>query len=177
MNMTVFVACVIALAIVGAFVAVFRRLSRADHATPVDAAWLAAFSPARYLPMARLLSAGDLAFLSSQPGFTPAHGRRFRAGRRAIFRKYLRSLARDFARLHRAARMLMLYAPQDRPDYAAALVRQQIRFEGTMVLVRWRLVLNWIGGATVDASRLVDALEAMNAQVRALSAAPALAAY
>jgi hypothetical protein len=73
--------------------------------------------------------------------------------------------------------MLMLYAPQDRPDYAAALVRQQIRFEGTMVLVRWRLVLNWIGGATVDASRLVDALEAMNAQVRALSAAPALAAY
>jgi len=177
MNVTIFVAFVITLGTAAAFFAVFRRLFRADHAAPVDAAWLAAFAPARYLPMARLLSAGDLAFLSAQPGFTRARGRRFRAERRAIFRQYLRILVRDFERLHRAARMLMLGAPQDRPEYAAALVRQRIRFEGTVVLVRWRLLLNWIGGAAVDASRLVEAVEAMNAQVRALTAAPASATY
>jgi hypothetical protein len=176
MNVTILVAIVIALGFAAAFVAVFRRLFRADHAAPVDTAWLAAFSPARYLPMARLLRVEDLAFLSAQPGFTRARGQRFRAGRRAIFRKYLRSLARDFGRLHRAARMLMLSAPLDRPDYAAALVRQRIRFEAAMMLVRWRLLLNWIGGAAVDASRLVEALETVNAQVRALAAAPALAA-
>jgi hypothetical protein len=177
MNVTILVAVVIALGFAAAFVAVFRRLLRADHAAPVDAAWLAAFSPARYLPMARLLNVEDLAFLGAQPGSTRACGQKFRAERRVIFRKYLRNLARDFERLHRAARMLLLCAPQDRPDYAAALVRQRIRFAATVVLVRWRLLLNWIGGAAVDTSPLVEALEAMNAQVRELAAAPALAAY
>jgi hypothetical protein len=175
MNVTVLVAVLIAAGSAGAFALIFGRLLRADHAAPVDAAWLAAFSPARYLPMVRLLGTEDLAFLRAQPGFTPARGRRFRAERRTVFRKYLRSLARDFERLHRAARMLMLSAPEDRPEYAVALLRQRIRFERTMMRVRWQLLLNWIGGAAVDARRLVDALEAMNAQVRTLAAVPAAA--
>jgi hypothetical protein len=126
--------------------------------------------------MERLLGAEDLAFLAAQPGFTRAVRRRFRAGRRKIFRAYLRNLARDFGRLHRAARMLMLCAPQDRPDFAAALVRQRVLFERTMLLVRWRLLVNWASGAAVDVSGLVTALENMNARVRTLATMPAAAA-
>ncbi len=122
--------------------------------------------------MERLLAAEDVAFLAAQPGFTRAMRRRFLAERRRIFRVYLRNVARDFERLHRAARVLMLCAPYDRPDYAAALVRERLRFERMLMLIRWRLLVNRMSGASVEVSGLVNALGAMNAQVRSLAAAP-----
>jgi len=85
---------------------------------------------------------------------------------------YLSNLVRDFERLHRAARVLVLNAPEDRPDFAAALVRQRILFERTMILVRWRLFLNLLSGAEVDVSGLVRTLDAMSVQVRSLAAVP-----
>jgi hypothetical protein len=44
-----------------------------------------------------------------------------------------------------------------------------------MLLVRWRLLVNWVSGVAVDVSGLVSALETMNAQVRALATMPAAA--
>jgi len=175
MNLILLVGGVVAAGLFGTFVFVFLRLFRSEHSTQGEPLWLPAISPARYRPMERLLGAEDIVFLAAQPGFTRAMGRRFRAGRRKIFRAYLRNLARDFGRLHRAARLLMLCAPQDRPDFAAALVRQRFLFERTVLLVQWRLLVNWASGAAVDVSGLVSALETMNAQVRALATMPAAA--
>lgn len=172
MNTIVLLAVACATIFLGIFAYVFALLSRRGHPSPLDPQWLAEFSSARYRPMERLLAAEDSAFLAAQPGFTRAMRRRFLAERRRIFRIYLRNVARDFERLHRAARVLMLCAPDDRPDYAAALVRERLAFERTMVLVRLRLLVNWMSGATVEVHGLVGALETMNAQVRSLAAAP-----
>lgn len=172
MNSILCGAIAVLIAFLGVFLYVTVRLLRRRHAPEIDARWLAEFSPARYRPMQRLLAEEDLEFLAAQPGYAPSLGRRFRMERRRVFSAYLRNLSRDFERLHRAARVLLLSAPEDRPDYAAALVRQRISFERALLLVRCRLLLNLIGGGAIDVSRLVDALEGMNAQVRALAAVP-----
>lgn len=165
--------------LLGAFLAtllgVVVRLARQRRASAIDARWLADFTPSRYRPMERLLIEEDLEFLATQPGYTPALGRHLRAERRKVFLAYLRNLTRDFERLHRAARVLLLSAPEDRPDYAAALIRQRIAFERALVVVRCRLVVSRISGSAIDVSGLMDALESMNAQVRSLAAAPAAA--
>jgi len=172
MNATFVFAGVVGASLLGGFIYVFLRLSQSGRSTQVDLRWLAAFSPSRYRPMERLLTGNDLAFLAAQPGYTQDLGRRFRAERRRVFRVYLSNLVRDFERLHRAARVLVLNAPEDRPDFAAALVRQRILFERTMILVRWRLFLNLLSGAEVDVSGLVRTLDAMSVQVRSLAAVP-----
>lgn len=175
MTPTLIISASVLAGILAAFAVVFVRMSRPGPVQDIDGRWLATFNPARYRPMERLLAEEDLAFLEGQPWFTRQVRRRFRAERRRVFRSYLRNLARDFERLHRAARVLILSAPEDREDYAGALLRQRILFERGMMLVRCRLVLNWIGGASVDVSGLVGALEDVAAQVRMLAAAPAAA--
>lgn len=165
-------AIAVLIAFLGVFLYVAARLFRQRRAPEIDARWLAEFSPARYRPMQCLLEEEDIEFLAAQPGYTSSLGRRFRGQRRKVFLAYLRNLSRDFERLHRAARVLLLSAPEDRPDYAAALVRQRISFERALLVVRCRLLLNGVSGSAPDVSGLVDALEAMNAQVRTLAAAP-----
>ncbi len=151
--------------VVAVFVALFWRLFALGRENAPAPDWLEGFSAERYGPMERLLGDSDLTFLAGQPGYHPSMAERLRAARRSAFRRYLKSLRRDFHRLHKAARLLLLHSPVDRPDLAAALIRQKAAFEWAVMAVEVRLVLHAAGFGTVEARGLVDALVAMRAQL------------
>ena len=100
-----------------------RRLTAPGTISECDPEWIANFSIATYRPMLRLLSEDDYKFFTSQPGITPKAVEQFRRERRRVFRSYLRSLVKDFHRLHLAARMTLIYSQQDRPELAQVLFR------------------------------------------------------
>jgi hypothetical protein len=153
-----------------------RKLAGPSTVAECDPNWFQEFDLAKYKPMARLLTEGDYKFVADQPGFTPKTLRKLRAERRRIFRSYLRSLVRDFQRLHMAARMLLIYSPVDRPDLAAALLRQRITFSLAVLAVEFRLGLHALGVGTVDVRALLGALETMRANIGALQSPSPIAA-
>jgi hypothetical protein len=123
------------------------------------------FSPARYAPMARLMSDEDLLFLRSQPGFRPEIGKKFSRERRRIFRMYLQELARDFHRLHAHAREVAASLPADHAPLVSMLIRQQMRFWFEMTAIEMRLSLGWTATAATQARGLIEALSAMHAEI------------
>src|SRR5688500_10251488 len=118
-----------------------RKLAGPATISQCDPEWITNFSVARYRPMLRLLDEADYKFLAAQPGYSKKYISRLRAERRAIFRAYLRNLVRDFHRLHMAARMVLVYAPQDRPDLAMTLMRQRFLFTFAIMSIECRLLL------------------------------------
>lgn len=171
MNYVLVGAAVLVAAVALLFVYLFRRLISPDRDPQPSLEWCSHFTIDKYRPMERLFSDGDHRFLAAQPGYSPQIGKELKAARRRIFRYYLRSLSRDFDRLHRAARFLLLHSPQDRPDLVAALFRQRLVFRYVLLGVHCRLVLQTLGIGTVDISGLVKALEGMGNQFRQLAAA------
>ena len=168
LELTLWLAGVV-LCTLAAFVAVFFKMMTAGRVQAVDSEWLGGFSVARYRPMARLLSEDDLRFLASQRGFEPGLGRKLRADRRRIFRMYLRNLSRDFQRLHLAAKLMVLYSPQDRPELAGLLMRQRLVFARAMLAVNARLLLHATGIGVMDVRGLLEALEGMRLRVQDLA--------
>jgi len=131
------------------------------------------FSPARYEPMARLMSDEDLLFLRSQPGFRPEIGKKFSRDRRRIFRMYLQELARDFHRLHAHAREVAASLPADHAPLVGMLIRQQMRFWFEMTAIEMRLSLGWTATAVAQARGLIEALTAMHAEIGRVAVAAA----
>lgn len=123
----------------------------------------------RYAPMARLLSDHDLDFLKAQPGFRPEIGKKFRRERRRIFRLYLQELARDFHRLHAHARAVVASLPAEHSALVGVLLRGQLRFWYEIASLEMRLTFSEVG-ASVDARALVEAIGAMHAEIKRLSA-------
>jgi hypothetical protein len=121
----------------------------------------------RYRPMLRLLSNDDLAFVSADSKLQKA----LRANRRNLFRGYLRCLTRDYANLLAGVRQAMVQAATDRPDLARALAKNRMLFALAICKVEFRLALHATGACDVDISSLVEALETLGGQVRALSTA------
>jgi hypothetical protein len=119
--------------------------------------------------MQRLLSDTDLKYLAAQPGITAKTVNQLRRERRRIFKAYLRNLVRDFHRLHLAARMTLLYASEDRPDLAKALLRQRATFTWAVLMVEFRLILHAAGLGPVDVTGLIGSLEDMRMNIGALS--------
>jgi hypothetical protein len=149
------------------FLVLVRRVAAPARVAEGDlGAWLDGFSITRYLPMERLLSEADYEFLAAQPGYDPSIARKLRAARRRVFRIYLRQMSADFSRLHQVARLLVLYAPEDRPELARSLVHQKWVFYYAMANVQWRLLLHAAGLSTVDVSGLIRALDNLNLQVK-----------
>ena len=164
--MSVLTFAFLALAVVGvAILLLVRKLAGPATVSQCDPDWISNFSVARYRPMLRLLDEADYAFLASQPGYSKKYINRLRGERRAIFRAYLRNLVRDFHRLHMAARMVLVYAPQDRPDLAMTLMRQRFLFMTAVVAIEFRLVLHAAGIGTVDVRNLLAALDSMRLNV------------
>ena len=124
----------------------FRRLL----APAADFSRLAEFSVETYRPMERLLLEDDFHFLRWQTGFAPDLEKRLRADRRRVFRAYLRGLTADFRLLHRAARILVSQHPEDRPDLAAGLVRQQLLFWWRLSVIHTRLWLSAVPGVDLQ---------------------------
>lgn len=143
----------------------WQVLSRMRTSSASNAGILPSVSVDRYRPMLRLLGDEDLDFVAGNANLR----RTLRAKRRELFRTYLRCLARDYALLLAGVRAVMIQSGVDRPDLARALAKNRTLFAFTMYKVEIRLLLHAIGIGKVEVSGLVDTLEALRAQVRALS--------
>jgi hypothetical protein len=152
---------------------VFRRVARSSRRLPVTAHWIEELSPERYRPMMRLLEPDDLEFLRSQPGFTWRMASRVRAQRCEIFRSYLSNLEHDFQQVSMALKLILLHSSHDRPDLAAALVRQQAQFAVGMAAVRVRLFLYRWDLCRVDVAGLVTIFDSMRLELQRLVPATA----
>lgn len=129
--------------------------------------WVAEFSPARYRPMERLLSEHDFQFLAQKPGVDRRLIERLRAERRSVFRAYLSQMSRDFSRLQAIGRLMVLYSPQDRPDLAEALLRQEFHFRRAWVSMHVRLVLHSFGVGKLEVSHLVQPIQQLTGFIQA----------
>jgi hypothetical protein len=122
----------------------------------------------RYQPMLRLLSEEDLAPVRENRKLL----RRMRAERAAIFRGYLRCLARDYARLLASLRISMLYSEIDRPDLAWSIARNRMMFATTLCRLDVLLVFYRFGIRSVDVSGLIESLDLLRIQtMRSMPAA------
>lgn len=146
----------------------YRQASmQASEALP-DLMWLEDFTVQRYRPMERLLREEDFEFFRSQAGYERKIEKALRLQRRYIFGLYFRSLRRDFERLHRAARFMLVLIPQDRPDLAKELLRAKVVFWWACALVQARLLLYRLGLRPVDVSGLFRPVESLHGCVRLL---------
>ena len=150
-----------------AIAAVFLVLQkiRSDHSIPAEI--LSQNCPAdRYRPMYRLLDESDCAVIRAASPGNSGMLREFRAGRRALFRSYLRDLAADHARIVGAIRNMLIDSHLDRASLAKELFRCQLMFAMAMLSVEARLVLHTAGIGTVDARSLVGAVERLHSQLQ-----------
>lgn len=168
MNSVIIIAAVACGALLLALVLLIRKLGSAGGSLPVTAEWIDELSVERYQPMMRLLDGEDLEFLRSQPGFTSRMAVKVRTQRCQIFRGYLRCLNTDFKRVCTALKVLMLHSRQDRPDLAAALVRNQVMFASGMIVAQFRLVLYRWGLCGVNGTSLVKLFDRMRLELRSL---------
>ena len=175
MNLLIVLSLSTGLALAAVVAVLARRLACTATSLPLTAEWIDELSIERYRPMMHLLDAGDVEFLRSQPGFTPAMAAKLRAERCQVFRGYLRCLRADFQRVCAALKLLMVHSRYDRPDLASVLIHQQVMFEYGMVLVGFRLFLYRWGVCGVDVTDVVKIFDAMRLELRRLVPATAAA--
>lgn len=168
MELVIGISVVTCLAMALALPMLLRKVAVSGGSLPLTAEWIDELSIERYRPMLRLLDGEDLEFLRSQPGFTPKMATKLRMQRCLIFRGYLQCLNADFGRVCTAMKVLMLQSRNDRPDLAAELMRHQATFLWGMATVRFRLVLYRWGVCAVDVTSLVQILDSMRLDLRAL---------
>ena len=168
MNLLIVLSLSMGLALAAVVAVLARRLACTATSLPLTAEWIDELSIERYRPMMHLLDAGDVEFLRSQPGFTPAMAAKLRAERCQVFRGYLRCLRADFQRVCAALKLLMVHSRYDRPDLASVLIHQQVMFECGMVLVGFRLFLYRWGVCGVDVTDLVKIFDVMRLELRRL---------
>ncbi len=144
-----------------------KASSQAEESIP-ELGWLDEFSVRRYRPMERLLQEEDFEFFRTQPGYHPKIEKSLRAQRRFIFRLYLRSLRRDFDRMHRAARFMLVLSPQDQPELASQLLRIKLVFLYACAAVEFRLVLHSVGIGRIDVGQLLQPVENLHGCIRSL---------
>lgn len=152
-----------------AFLGLFLKFLFPSSLTSAAPDWLNEFSVDRYRPMQRLLAEEELQFLEAQPGYRLQMRKKFRAERRMLFRQYLRCLGQDFDQICGAIKLLTLTSAQDRPDLAAALLKQKCLFAYCMATVQARLTLHWLGIGAVDIRPLVDSIHALRLQFQQLA--------
>jgi hypothetical protein len=121
-----------------------------------------ASSPERYRPMLRLLDERDFQYLA-ESGCPKEVVRKAKADRRAIFRRYLRCLVKDYSRLLAGLRMQILMSKTDRPDLLRAIAANRWFFLRSLVRIELSLALHTAGIGKVDVSGLVQAIEGLTA--------------
>jgi hypothetical protein len=166
--------CLAVLAVIGLALAyMLRSLRNPATITECDFDWLSEFSTSKYRPMLRLLAEDDFKFLEAQEGYEPSIGKRLRTERLKIFRGYLRNLIRDYHRLHLAARLILVYAPEDRSDLAAQLVRCRVEFAINLAKLEFDLFLYSLGIGAVDVRALLGSLDSLQSRIASASSANA----
>ncbi len=162
----VIVAILIAAGLLIALGLAIRSVAFTHSSLPVTAEWIAELTAERYRPMLRLLDGSDLEFLRMQPGVDKRMAARLRRQRCQIFRGYLQRLQLDFGRATVALKVLMVRSRDDRPELAAALLRQQLAFGCGMASARTRLFFYRWGIGSVDVSGLVRVFDAVRTELR-----------
>jgi hypothetical protein len=146
-------------------IVVWRRpWRRRDDDLIVVESWLESFSPDGYLPMLRLTSPSDARFLSIQRG--PKAAARYRHAQRQLLREYLRSLSRDFNRLHNLATGSALRARSDRQNSSLALVEEKMEFIFSMWSVETRILLDEIAPCSINLKPLLAEVDQLTARAR-----------
>jgi len=168
MDLVIAISILTALALVTVLALLIRNVARSGKNLPVTSEWIDDLSIERYRPMLRMLDAGDIEFLRSQPGFTPEMATKLRIQRTQMFRGYLRSLESDFGRVCSAMKLVMLYSKHDRSDLAGIMFQQQIRFATGMLSVQFRLALYRWGLCNVDVTSLIKLFDGMRVELRTL---------
>jgi len=168
MNFAIAFSFLIASCLVAWMAYLIRKVGSCGSSLPVTSEWIDDLSLDRYRPMLRMLDGTDIAFLKSQPGFTPDMARKLRAQRTQIFRGYLRSLETDFGRVCQALKLVMMQSNHDRPDLAEALIRRQVTFACAMLSVRGNLVLYSLGICGVEVSTLVKIFDGLRLELTTL---------
>src|ERR1700691_5415462 len=102
MNFIIAISLLAVLALVSVLAYLIRKVAFGGNGLPVTSEWIDDLSLDRYRPMVHMLDGSDIAFLRSQPGFTPDMAKKLRAQRTQIFAGYLRMLETDFGRLRGA---------------------------------------------------------------------------
>jgi hypothetical protein len=121
-----------------------------------------------YAPLQRMLAPVDFQYLRLR-GMGEERIACLRRERRKIFRQGLRSLARDFDRIHCALQMIMARSAYDRKDLAAEVTRQRVAFYRSLILVEYRLTLHALGLERMPEVDLLQPLEILQAQLRQLA--------
>ncbi len=169
--MSFVIAAAVVCLVVGAFHFLFRRLLSVDRTvlSPEDIVQNP-FSPERYRIMDRLLDQLDDEFLAAHPGCSRRMRRRFRKGRVAIFRGYLKMLSEDFGRICRAIKLHTIAARTDRSELAVFVLKEQIAFARKMLAVEFKLAMYSFGWRGVDASSMLASLNALRGRMQILAA-------
>ena len=152
-----------------AFVLLLQRLASRLDAGSCTPDWLNDFSMEAYDPMPALFDRADFDFLARQPGYRPEIGRRLLAERRKVFRAYLRLLTRDFNQLLALAKLAVVYSSEDRPEFASALWREQIRFYCAVSAAWCRVQVFSPRASALDVRKLLNPVERLCDQVRSLA--------
>lgn len=168
MNLVIASAVLVSTALLIALIRLLRTMADAGRNLPVTADWIDELSIERYRPMMRLLDGAELESLRSQPGFTPQAAKKLRVQRCRMFRSYLSSLSTDFGRVCGAIKILMVQSHHDRPDLAAALLRQQVLFATGVLMAEVRLVMYRYGICGVEVTDLLKNFETMRVELRSM---------
>jgi hypothetical protein len=171
MNLIIAISMLVVLALAFVLAYLIRKVGFGSNGLPVTSEWIDDLSLDRYRPMVHMLDGGDIAFLRSQPGFTPDMAKKLRAQRTQIFAGYLRNLEIDFGRVCSAIKVIMLQSKHDRPELAEALVREQVTFACAMLSVRVRVFLYSRGVGGVEVSKLVKIFDSMRLELRTVAPA------
>lgn len=168
MNLAIAISLLAGVGLISVLALLVRRVGSGGRGLPVTSEWIDDLSLDRYRPMLRILDGDDIAFLRSQPGFTPGMARKLRAQRAQIFRGYLRSLETDFGRVCSAIKLVVVQSQYDRPDLAETLLRQQVMFACAVLSVRFHVVLYSMGVSDVKVSNLVKIFDSMRLELRTM---------
>jgi hypothetical protein len=168
MNPVMIAAAITCLGLVMALVLLLRKAASAGSSLPLTSEWIDELSVERYRPMLRLLDDGDLEFLRSQPGFTPAMAVKLRVQRCQVFGDYLQCLTADFNRVGTALKIVVLQSGRDRPELASAIVQQQMLFSCGLVTVHFRMFLYRWGICNVDVTSLVKVFDGLRLELQSM---------
>lgn len=137
----------------------YAKSEQAQRSEDFDLEWFENFSAFRYLPMRRLLSGTDEAFLQRQKLGGIQSLREFRAERRQIFRLYLQDLQADFGRLSLGAKRAILNATEDQSEHVETLLRLEWQFRKLVWRSEVALLLHACGWQPADVSGLIDVVQ------------------
>jgi hypothetical protein len=136
-----------------------RSEQTAQSVAGFDEEWFENFSAFRYLPMRRLLSGTDEAFLQRQNLGSKDSIRKYRAERRQLFRLYLQDLQADFNRLSLGAKHAVLNASEDQSHHVETLLKLEWQFRKSIWRAEANLFLHACGWQPSDVSGLIDVLQ------------------